>query len=137
MTDTPRPTAGGLTWDQCLSVAYEGCAEVLAKRVQELERERGLLREGNLASVEQACAAAWKAEDVSEAGPQGIAGGNTHDETVDACPTCVASALRDAADVAREHCTNPLAGDEPCEVSCDCCAIAARLDALAQEVERG
>lgn len=37
MTDTPRPTAGGLTWDQCLSVAYEGCAEVLAKRVQELE----------------------------------------------------------------------------------------------------
>lgn len=48
-----------------------------------------------------------------------------------------ALALRDAADVAREHCTNPLAGDEPCEVSCDCCAIAARLDALAQEVERG
>lgn len=39
MTDTPRPTAGGLTWDQCLSVAYEGCAEVLAKRVQELERD--------------------------------------------------------------------------------------------------
>lgn len=34
----------GLTWDQCMSVAYQGCAEVLAQRVQELERERDAAR---------------------------------------------------------------------------------------------
>lgn len=49
-----------------------------------------------------------------------------------------AAALREGAELAREHCTVPRPGHEPCEdcIRCECCVVAARLDALAEEAPR-